>query len=264
MPKGTRYCKRARRSRHGSSRHRRVRTRAERRTHRTCRTSQHCCGGIEQPLTARCSRDACSRFAHGLLLGRWPSLGGSTLRSIVAMLPAHLAMFDVQRSCIHVEPTGPAPATTDSGGAPSGTVGNRYGGARRGADARREAPAGRGTTARLRNDGAPQCGFPEGTDGVPRWPAILQGPGGRPRGRRRGPCAPARRATQITLLALWIRLFARRRRIRRKVHDGRPQGPCVNAQLCDNCPSTEKGTRRQQTYSNSTDAAVRRRAKRVG
>jgi len=29
-----------------------------------------------------------------------------------------------------------------------------------------------------------------------------QGPGGRPRGRRRGPCAPARRATQITGRAL--------------------------------------------------------------
>ena len=105
---------------------------------------------------------------------------------------------DPQRSCIHVEPTGPAPEATSSGGAPSGTVGNRYEGARRGAFPRRGATEGSGTTAEMRNDGAPSCGFPEGTDGVPRWPATHQGPGGRPRGRRRGPCAPARRATQIT------------------------------------------------------------------
>jgi len=144
--------------------------------------------------------------------------------------------MDVQRSCIHVEPSGPAPEATSSGGAPSGTVGNRYEGARREAFPRRGATEGSGTTAEMRNDGAPSCGFPEGTDGVPRWLAIHQGPGGRPRGRRRGPCAPARRATQITLVPLRMRQLARRRRIRRKVHDGRPQGLCVNAQLYVHCP----------------------------
>jgi len=143
----------------------------------------------------------------------------------------------IQRSCIHVEPTGPAPEATSSGGAPSGTVGNRYEGARRGVAARRGASAASVTTARTRNDGAPQCGFPEGTDGVPRWPALLQGPGGRPRGRRRGPCAPARRATDHVGVTTFTPPFARRRRIRRKVHDGRPQGLCVNAQLCVHCPS---------------------------
>ena len=141
-----------------------------------------------------------------------------------------------QRSCIHVEPTGPAPEATSSGGAPSGTVGNRYEGARRGAFPRREASAASGTTAEMRNDGAPSCGFPEGTDGVPRWPATHQGPVGRPRGRRRGPCAPARRATDHATDTTVTPPFARRRRIRRKVHDGRPQGLCVNAQLWDICP----------------------------
>ena len=51
-----------------------------------------------------------------------------------------------------------------------------------------------------------------------------------------------------------VRLFARRRRIRRKVHDGRPQGPCVNAQLgvpsqANHTKSYPFGQRDQRTTS---------------
>jgi len=82
---------------------------------------------------------------------------------------------------------------------------------------------------------------------VPRWPTIHQGPVGRPRGRRRGPCAPARRATDHATAKTVTLPFARRRRIRRKVHDGRPQGLCVNAQLYDICPLRTTPSRHERT-----------------
>jgi len=45
-----------------------------------------------------------------------------------------------------------------------------------------------------------------------------------------------------------VRLFARRRRIRRKVHDGRPQGLCVNAQLYVHCLSIFSCTEHQSPH----------------
>jgi len=67
-----------------------------------------------------------------------------------------------------------------------------------------------------------------------------------------------------------VRLFARRRRIRRKVHDGRPQGLCVNAQLwvirpLRTTPGRHERTRAQRmsrTHFTSIHAGVQEAAVR--